>query len=136
MRKADLRIDHVLSDAPPGEWAGEVEQVRFHGSGFSELDFLHRPSRTLVMTDLIANLETGRLPATTRIWAHLIGVAAPQGRAPIYLRLALKTNKRESVQTATRLIGWQPERVIFSHGRWFEHDGTQALRQSLDWLVG
>lgn len=135
VRKAGVRIDHVLSDASPPEWAGELKQVTIRGLGFSEVDFFHSPSRTLVMTDLVQNLETERLPAATRIFARLNGVAAPNGRAPVYLRLVVKANKREAARAAARCVEWEPERVIFSHGRWFEQDGTEALKKSLDWLL-
>ncbi|PVE20910.1 hypothetical protein DC522_29585 [Microvirga sp. KLBC 81] len=136
VQKAGIRIDYILSDTSPPEWAGELEQITVRGLGFSEVDFFHHPSRTLIMTDLVQNLETGRLPAFTRIMARLNGIAAPRGRAPIYLRLAVKANKREAARAATRLVEWQPERVIFSHGRWFERDGTEAVKRSLDWLTG
>ena len=136
MQKANVKIDHILSEAPPPQWAGELEQIIVRGLGFSEVDFFHHPSRTLVMTDLIQNLETERLPTITRIMARLNGIAAPHGRAPIYLRLVVKANRREAAQAAARLVERRPERVIFSHGRWFERDGTEALRRSLDWLLG
>ncbi len=135
VQKANVKIDHILSEAPPPQWAGELEQIIVRGLGFSEVDFFHHPSRTLVMTDLIQNLETERLPTITRIMARLNGIAAPHGRAPIYLRLVVKANRREAAQAAARLVERRPERVIFSHGRWFERDGTEALRRSLDWLV-
>jgi hypothetical protein len=135
VRKNGVRIDHVLSDASPPEWASEMEQITVRGFGFSEVDFFHRPSRTLIMTDLVQNLETQRLPVGTRIFARLNGVAAPHGRAPIYLRLMVKVNKREAARAAARLVEWHPERVIFSHGRWFDRDGTTALKRSLAWLI-
>jgi hypothetical protein len=135
VQKTGVRIDHVLSDVSPPEWASEMEQITFRGFGFSEVDFFHRPSRTLIMTDLVQNLETQRLPVGTRIFARLNGVAAPHGRAPIYLRLVVKVNKREAARAAARLVEWQPERVIFSHGRWFDRDGTTALKRSLAWLI-
>jgi hypothetical protein len=135
VQKMGIRIDHVLSDASPPEWASEMEQITVRGLGFREVDFFHGPSRTLIMTDLVQNLETQRLPVATRIFARLNGVAAPNGRAPIYLRLIVKANKRDAAQAAARLVDWQPERVIFSHGRWFDRDGTKALKRSLDWLI-
>jgi hypothetical protein len=135
VQKAGVKIDHVLSDASPPEWAGELEQVTIRGLGFSEVDFFHSPSRTLVMTDLVQNLETGHLPAATRIFARLNGIAAPNGRAPVYLRVVVKANKRAAAKAAARCVEWEPERVIFSHGRWFEKDGAEALKQSLDWLL-
>jgi Domain of unknown function (DUF4336) len=135
VRKAGVRIDHILSDSSPPQWAGELEQVTVRGLGFSEVDFFHRPSRTLVMTDLVQNLETEGLPTLTRIMAYLGGVAAPRGRAPVYLRFLVKANKRDAIRAAAQLIDWQPDRVIFSHGRWFEQNGTNELRRSLDWLI-
>jgi len=135
VQKAGLKIDRILSDAAPSEWAGDLEQVLVRGLGFSEVDFFHRSSRTLIMTDLVQNLETERLPALARIMARLNGVAAPHGRAPIYLRLVVRAKKRNAARAATQLVGWQPERVIFSHGRWFEQNATTELRRSLDWLL-
>jgi hypothetical protein len=135
VRTSGLRIDRVLPEVPPPEWAGELDQVTILGIGFSEVDFFHRSSRTLIMTDLVQNLETSLLPAWQRVVAHLIGVAAPSGRAPIYLRLSVSAKKREAARAAAQMVRWNPERVIFSHGRWFERDGTASLQRSLDWLL-
>lgn len=135
VKKAGIRLDYDLSDAPPAEWAGEIEQVVVRGSKFQEVDFFHKPTRTLVLTDLVVNLEAEKLPSLVRPGARLIGVVAPDGKAPIYVRLLIKARRREAAQAAARLVDWGPERVIFSHGRWFSHDGTAALRRSLSWLL-
>ncbi len=43
VRKAKLRLDRDLSDTPPPEWAGEIEQIVVPGGGgFREVDFFHR----------------------------------------------------------------------------------------------
>ena len=119
-----------------GDWAGEIDQIVVSGGGgFREVAFLHRPSRTAVLTDLIDNLEASRLPLTTRVFAGLAGALAPDGKAPIYLRLVVKLRRREAAAAALRVIAWEPERVIFAHGRWFDRDGAASLRRSLDWLV-
>jgi hypothetical protein len=70
-----------------------------------------------------------------RTFARLTGVLAPDGKAPIYLRLIIRTKRQEAAQAASRMLAWAPERVIFAHGRWFERDGTAALRRSLAWLI-
>jgi hypothetical protein len=135
MRGSGVRIDYVLSNEAPLPWAGEIEQVVVRGLGFSEVDFYHRPSRTLVITDLVQNLETEYMPALARTFARVNGVAAPNGRTPVYLRLLLRANGQEAAQSAAQLVRWGPERVIFSHGRWYDRNGTEALRRSLDWLL-
>ena len=135
VRKSGVRLDRDLSDAAPPEWAGEIDQVVVPGLGFSEVDFFHRPTRTLVMTDLIQSLEPERLPAGTRLFARLSGVLAPNARAPLYLRLVVRARRSQAVAAVNRMIEWRPERVIFSHGRWFDRDGAAALRRSFDWLL-
>jgi hypothetical protein len=136
VRKAALRLDRDLSDAPPPEWAEDIDQVIVPGAGgFREVDFFHRASRVLVLTDLVLNLEPEKVPPLVRPLGWLIGVAAPNGKAPIYLRLVILGRRRDAAQAASRLVAWQPDKVIFTHGAWFERDGTVALRRSLSWLL-
>jgi hypothetical protein len=113
-----------------------MEQAVLRGAGgFSEVDFLHKPTRTLILTDLVVNLEAERLTPSMRLFSRLMGVLAPDGMATVYLRLLIKARRAEAEPVARRLLAWHPERVIFSHGRWFESDGTARLSRSLRWLV-
>ena len=137
VKKSGLRLDADLSDAPPAAWADEIDQVVVPGgAGFREAAFLHRASRTLMLTDLIDNLEAARLPLPTRVFAGLAGALAPHGKAPIYLRAVVNLRHRDAAAAVARVIAWEPQRVIFAHGAWFERDAPAQLRRSLDWLVG
>jgi short-subunit dehydrogenase len=135
VRRAGVRIDHDLAEEAPPAWAGEIDQVLIASGPFSEVEFFHRPSRTLVLTDLVQNLEPRRTPAAWRGPTRLLGITAPHGKAPAYLRALLRTNRRDAAEAAGRLVGFGPERVIFAHGRWFEHDATARLRDALAWLI-
>jgi Domain of unknown function (DUF4336) len=136
VKKAGLRVDHDLGPAPPADWAGDIEQVIVPGGfGFAEVAFFHRASRTLVLTDLVLNLEPAKLPALARPLLRLTGTTAPNGRAPVYLRWVIGMKRKEAARAAAQLVAWDPERVIFAHGRWFERDGAAALRRSLAWLL-
>jgi short-subunit dehydrogenase len=64
----------------------------------------------------------------------LLGITAPDGKAPLYLRLLLRLGGRSAEQTATRLISLAPRRVVFAHGEWFESGGANRLHRSLRWL--
>ena len=137
VRKSGLRIDHDLGDAPPEAWSGQIDQAVVLGAGgFREVAFLHRPSRTLLLTDLVANLEAARLPRATRLFARANGMLAPDGRAAAYVRLSVRMRKQEAARAIGRLLEHQPERLVFPHGAWFDRDGTAAARRSLDWLLG
>jgi hypothetical protein len=136
VKKAGLRLDHDLGDTAPEAWAGEIGQtVVPGGGGFREVDFFHAATHTLVLTDLVVNLEAEKLPWLMRPAARLAGVTAPNGKAPVYLRFIIRMRRQEAAAAAARLLDWAPARVIFSHGRWFERDGAAALRRSLHWLL-
>jgi len=106
------------------------------GAGFREVAFFHRPTRTLILTDLIQNLEPEKLPLGTRVFAKLTGVQAPDGKAPAYLRLVVRLRRREAKAAIARVVSRAPTRVIFSHGKWFDRDGTAELRRAFRWLLG
>jgi hypothetical protein len=137
VKKAGVRLDHDLGDKAPPGWASDIEQVIVPGgAGFREVAFFHKASRTLVLTDLIVNLEAEKLPVPMRLLGRLTGVLAPDGKAPAYVRLVIRARRREAAAVAAQLVVWRPERVIFSHGRWFERGGTAALQRSFRWLLG
>ncbi|ESR26571.1 DUF4336 domain-containing protein [Lutibaculum baratangense] len=136
VRRSALRIDRDLAEHPPAEWSGCLDQVLVRGAGgFAEIAFFHRPSRTLVLTDLVVNVPPALLPFPARLGARLVGATAPDGRAPAYLRAAVLWRRKEAAAAALRMIEWNPERVIFAHGDWFGENGSRHLRRSLAWLL-
>lgn len=136
VRKSHIRLDHDLSDVPPAEWGDAVGVATLSGGfGFHEVALFHRPSRTLVLTDLVLNLEPPKVPAALRPLARLFGITAPDGMPPPYLRAVINIRRQQAAECASRLLDLRPERVIFAHGRWFEQNGTAALRRSLRWLL-
>jgi hypothetical protein len=137
VKASGVRLDHDLPERSPPEWAGDIEQAIVPGAaGFREVAFFHRPSRTLILTDLVVNLEAEKLPLAARAFAWATGTLAPNGRAPAYLRLIVKRRGAAAKTAASELVALAPERVIFAHGRWFDRDGTAQLRRSLAWLLG
>jgi hypothetical protein len=137
VRKAGVVLDRDLTPEPPPEWSRDIDQVIVEGGfGVSEAAFLHRPSRTLILTDLVENFEPEKLSAPARIVLRLLGTTAPDGRAPVYYRFVITRRRRSARAAARRMLDWAPERVIFAHGRWFTGQGTPRLQKSLRWLLG
>jgi short-subunit dehydrogenase len=135
VRASGVRIDRELeADAPP-EWRAEIDQIVVAAGAFAEVEFFHRPSRTLVLTDLVQNLEADRFPKIWRAPVRALGSAAPRGGAPAYLRALLRTNRSEVTAAAARLIALAPDRVIFTHGRWFDAPAATALWRALSPLI-
>lgn len=132
----ELVADGVLSDIAPPDWEGEIAQAVFRGPGFAEIAFHHRPSRTLVLTDIVQALEPDRLPLGTRLLAGALGSAAPEGATPAHLRALLALRREANRTAAERLLALEPERVVFAHGAFFAADGAARLRRALAWLLG
>lgn len=135
VQKSGMRIDRVFDEAMPFPWTGEVETVIVRGKGVTEIALFHGKSRTLVLTDLVVNVEPQKLPLPIRMGAALAGSTAPDGKAPAYARAAFKAGGKEAEEAAVKLVAFAPERVIFAHGAWFEKDGTARLEKSLSWLL-
>ncbi len=131
-----VRLDHDLPEASPPEWSGVIELETIRGGlGFSETALFHVPTRTLVLSDLALNLEIWKLPVLIRPLVRAFGSMAPDGMPPPYVRAIVRMGGSEARAATQRLLDRRPERVIFSHGRWFESDGTAKLRRSLRWLL-
>ena len=73
VQEAAVRIDRELTVVPPLEWAAEIDQVVVRGLNFSEVDFFHKPTRTLVLTDLVQK-------SRSREAAAVDAVGGPSGR--------------------------------------------------------
>jgi hypothetical protein len=136
VRKSGVALDFDLGADAPNAWANEIDQALVPGGfGVNEVAFLHRPTSTLLLTDLIENFEAEKVNPLLRPLVRLVGAMAPDGKAPAYLRFAIKRKRRPAALAAHRMVAWAPERVIFAHGRWFERDGTAQLKRSLRWLL-
>lgn len=127
----DLARGRALqSDHAEAVWAGQLEQIIPRGlPDHHEAVFFHRPSDTLVLTDLVASLETAYLPVWVRPLVWLLGVDDSDGKMPPDLRWGVK-DKEAFADDIERMLGWGPRRVILSHGRWYERDGVAELERA------
>lgn len=129
----DLPAGRDLGAEAPAAWAGQIDQIIAGGSALHrEAVFFHRPSRTLILTDLIENFEPRKLPWWMRPLAWLGGIAEPGGM-PRDMRATFRDRAALRAAVAT-MIGWRPERVILAHGRWFRDNGEAELRRAFAWL--
>ncbi len=125
-----------LGDAPDPAWASTLDQFLVRGNVLHEAVFFHRPTRTLILTDLIENFESSRVrrPFVRRLllWA---GVADQDGRRPLDMGLAFLFRRGTLRAAVQRIIAWNPERVILAHGRWFPSGGADELRRVFRWVL-
>lgn len=129
VRRSGIRFDHDLGDQAPDAWAREIGQgVVPAALGFREVYLFHRATRTLVLTDLIENLDPARVAPYAGLLMRLAGGA--DGKPARHLRAVLRLGGAESAAAVRKLVELAPERVVFSHGRWFEERGAERLARA------
>jgi hypothetical protein len=127
-------FDADLTGEPPPEWQDEFAQVPVAGDFMTEVVFFHRPSRTLILTDLIENFEPNRFSKRwLRLACQWAGCCDPDGKTPVDLRTTFLRH-RDSVRSAVQtMLEWQPERVILAHGRWYADNAMAELKRAFRW---
>lgn len=139
IQKCDgLAFDGTLSGDEGYPWQETIHQRLFTGSPLmQECVFFHRPSRTLIVTDLIENFSLAAfsgLSGYKRALANIAGVMAPNGKTPLDWRLSFMFHRGEAREHMHHIIDWAPTRIILAHGELIECDAVDFLRRSFAWL--
>jgi hypothetical protein len=136
-KRKDLRFDAELKPDAEAAWSDEILQALFKGSPLmQEVVFFHKQSETLILTDLIENVDPKSLNFWQRVVARFAGILAPHGHMPIDWRLSFKFgNRTEAKESLSVMIGWKPKNIIVSHGKCIFGDGERFLNESFSWLV-
>ncbi len=134
-RRRDLSFAAELGDDPDPAWAGDIDQVVFHGSfAMEEVVFFHRASRSAIFTDLIQKFDPAHLGGWRGLVMKLDGLVGPNGSTPREWRLSF-WNRAAARRALHAAMAWNPERLIIAHGEWVRHDGRRALESSLAWMA-
>jgi hypothetical protein len=125
---------HLLSQRSP--WPHDFKLLVVEGGALTEAVLFHRPSRTLILTDLIENFEPGKIRNMFYRWlVRAAGAADPDGKAPIDMRLSFFRHRQALKSVVEEMLTWAPERIIIAHGRWYERNGIQELRRAFRWVL-
>jgi hypothetical protein len=136
--QAGTHIDfhaEALSGETGYPWDEEIATLPIAGSYMTEFEFFHRLSRTLVLTDLIENFEPDKLGWFYGLLARLGGVSDPHGSMPRDMRFSFLKQRRALKAAVEAMISMNPERIIVSHGRWYERNGAEELQRAFRWLL-
>ena len=131
-KQPDLEFDWFLSDSAPDAWAGEIDQVLVRGNRLIwEVVFLDRPSKTLIVTDLLENIgeKSGAVDWQLKLWwkavFHMWDNPKP---APEY-QMGWK-DRRAAKRCLERILEWDFDRIVLSHGENIESDAKAVLRKA------
>jgi hypothetical protein len=131
-KRSDIEFDWILGDRPPQEWARELEQVLVRGTRFIwEVAFFDAPSKTLLLVDLVENIgdRTEGVGRGLELWWKLVFHMWNEPKPAPEYQLGWK-GKALARRCLERILEWDFERVVLSHGDLIEQDAKQLVRRA------
>lgn len=135
-KRPDLAFDAELGDAPPLAWSEDLDQVLVPGNRITtEAVFFHRPSRTVLFTDLIQQFPQGWFRGWRAVVARLDLMTEAEPSAPRKFRVAF-TDRVAARAALRRILEWPSATVVMAHGDPVERDGQAFIARAFRWLTG
>jgi len=133
-KRADLTIAGILSDEPEPGWKGVIDQILLRGFPIAnEVVFFHRPSATLIASDLAFNVGPSS-PPLTRLLFRLGG--GYDRLSPTLLERLLVRDRTAFRDSLERILEWPFDRVVVAHGEVCEKGGREELVRGYSWVLG
>jgi hypothetical protein len=133
LKRPDLPIAKTLTDGSIGI-SDEIEHLFFEGFNFfdlpkisslNEVIFFHRPSQTLILTDIAYHFDRS-FPWITQLSFRILG--GYEKLQPSLLE-KLATRERDRVKNSIeRVLAWDFQRVIMAHGSIVDRDAKSKLK--------
>lgn len=129
-KRSDVRFEGVVSGGT-SPFGNEVEAYTLRSFSLTnEVVLLHKPSRTLLVSDLVFNISP-TAPWLTRAAMRCAG-GYPGCAVTIVERFGMRRDlAREDLAT---IASWDFDRVVMAHGDVIETGGKQALLRAFRWL--
>lgn len=131
-KQPELRIDVELGDTPDAGYGQVITQQHVRGiPRVEEFVFLHRPSRTLLLTDLAFHIRES--PSwLTRTYLRLNGTYGKF--APTMVIKSLVKDRAALRTSLDAVLSLDFECVVVCHGEVLERGGREALKSGFAWL--
>ena len=136
LKMPEIEFDWFLGDKAPQAWEADLEQCLIRGNKLMwEVAFYHRACKTLILVDVVENF-TDDTPGTNlylRISFKLFRMWNRPRPAPEY-RMSWK-HKAAARKSMEKILSWDFERVILSHGDLIEENAKETVRDSWRKLI-
>jgi len=131
-KRPEIDFDWFLADQPPEDWADTLDQVLVRGNKYIwEVAFLHKPSRTLLLVDLIENFtdQTPNVNWQLKLWWKVVFHMWDHPKPAPEYQLGWKDKAAASI-SLKRILDWDFERVILSHGDLIDKDAKAIVQDA------
>lgn len=132
-KRPDLAIDLDLTTETPEAWAGQIDCQEIRGiPGLREVVFLHRPSRTLIVTDLIFNIKESR-GVLTPLMLMITGCRNKTAQSRL-VRFSTK-DRRAAGESMREVLAWDFDHIVMAHGEVIHGEGKEVLTEACRWML-
>ncbi len=130
-RDRSLHFDGLLGERLPALMQAEFEQQFVRGRWMAEVALLHRPTRTLLLVDLVERFgdDTPNVNGVLRASMKLFTMWNQPALAPEY-RIAGWKDRTAAHVALERILAWNFDRVVIAHGDLVERDAKAVLRRA------
>ncbi len=121
-----LRVDEVLTDVAPSIWADEIEQLVVQGAPkMSEVVFFHKPTRTLIVSDLFFNIVH---PANfaTKVLLTFTGARGKLAKSRVWSMM--KEDNTAFEGAVRKVLSWDFDKLVMAHGDVVEKNAGEKAR--------
>jgi hypothetical protein len=133
-KRTDLAFRGQLCADMPAAWQGHLEAVRLEGAPkLDEVVFFHAPSKSLVCTDLVFNIQS---PRGWAVWPLLKMMGTYKRFAMSNFWKVLAKDRAKLGECVERVLAWDIERVVVAHGEIVEDDARRRLANAVAWMRG
>jgi len=132
-KRKRLTFTGTLGEAMPDAWAGTLEVQRVHGAPkMNEHAFYHKPSKSLIVTDLMFHIHHYKTKRTALL-LHMIGTYKKLAQSRFW-RIFTK-ERTKAGESAAALFRWDFQRIIVGHGEILEKDVREKAENALRWML-
>jgi len=131
-KRPDLKIDREHASTPEHAFVDLLDEVRIDGFRLDETVLVHRPSRTLLVADLVHNVGRPE-QAWARIYTKAMGF---YGRVALsrMIRATGFPDKAAARRSVEHLLTLPFDRVVVGHGSPVETEGQRQLASAYRFL--
>ncbi|MEL7028546.1 MAG: DUF4336 domain-containing protein [Pseudomonadota bacterium] len=134
-RHPTIPVDEVLSPDVDPPWSRDIDHCIIDGHAvLDEVEFLHKPSGTLIVTDLIQRHDAARETWFWRWVKRMAGILGEDGGVPLDIKLSIRDRAalRRSIET---VLDWEFDNLIIAHGHCRQGGAKDVVSRAFDWIV-
>lgn len=131
-KRQDITFDKTLGQ-DPAPWSDVMEGIQVQGCPqFNEWVFFHKPTQSLIVTDLIFNMHTPRGWGTKSI-LRMAGVYKKTMQSRLWRTIC--KDRGASKRSVQQMLSWPFDRLIMAHGDIIESDARAPTEAALHWML-